>query len=97
MDASTIVKYIFIAPNCTTTIISLEPCPLNVEFHLFTLNCNISYLDLIKCLYFANQPFFIGEKIAKKRSEKMTNKIYQRKKKLPYIVNNITLNSRTTW
>ncbi len=43
-SASTAATYIFSAPNCTTTIISLEPCALNGEF-------SISYL---KYLYFAD-------------------------------------------
>jgi len=29
--------YIFTAPTCTTTIITFEPCPLNVEFQHFIL------------------------------------------------------------
>ncbi len=31
-NASTIVAYIFITPTCKTTIISLEPCALNINF-----------------------------------------------------------------
>jgi hypothetical protein len=30
--ASTVATYIFTAPTCTTTIISLTPCALNAEF-----------------------------------------------------------------
>jgi hypothetical protein len=32
MSASTAATYIFTAPTCTTTIITLEPCALNAEF-----------------------------------------------------------------
>ncbi len=54
-SASTAATYIFIAPNCTTTIIiSLEPCALNAEYEHFILSCNVSYWDLLKYLYFAN-------------------------------------------
>jgi hypothetical protein len=34
-SASTAATYIFTAPNCTTTIISLEPCALNAEYQHF--------------------------------------------------------------
>ncbi len=37
LTASTAATYIFTAPNCTTTIISLEPCALNAEYQHFTL------------------------------------------------------------
>jgi hypothetical protein len=37
LGASTAATYIFTAPNCTTTIISLEPCALNAEYQHFTL------------------------------------------------------------
>jgi hypothetical protein len=47
LSASTAATHILTAPNCTTTIISLEPCALNVEYQHF-----ISYSDLLKCLYF---------------------------------------------
>ncbi len=43
--SSTIAAYIFTAPTCKATIISLEPCALNVEF-------SISFPDLIKFPYF---------------------------------------------
>jgi hypothetical protein len=36
-SASTVATYIFTAPNCTTTIISLEPCALNAELQHFIL------------------------------------------------------------
>jgi len=32
LTASTAAAYIFTAPACTTTIISLQPCALNAEF-----------------------------------------------------------------
>ncbi len=35
LSASTTATYIFTAPTCTTTIISLEPCALNAEFPAF--------------------------------------------------------------
>ncbi len=35
--------YIFTAPNCTTTIISLEPCALNAEYQQFILR-SIKYM-----------------------------------------------------
>jgi hypothetical protein len=37
LSASTAATYIFTAPNCTSTIISLEPCALNAEFQHFIL------------------------------------------------------------
>jgi hypothetical protein len=52
LSSSTAATYIFTAPNCTTTIIGLEPCALNCwwvsAFHF------ISYWGLLKCLYFAD-------------------------------------------
>jgi len=39
--------FIFFAPTCTTTIITLEPCALNAEFQDFILGFN-------KLPYFAN-------------------------------------------
>jgi hypothetical protein len=42
--ASTAATYIFTAPTCTITIITLEPC---------ALKCWVSYWDLIKFHYFA--------------------------------------------
>jgi hypothetical protein len=42
---STAATYIFTAPTCTTTIITLEPCALNVEFqHLLPRFITISLL-----------------------------------------------------
>ncbi len=35
LSASTATTYIFIAPSCTTTIITLEPCALHAEFQHF--------------------------------------------------------------
>ncbi len=35
--ASTAATYIFTAPNCTTTVIGLEPCALNAEYQHFVL------------------------------------------------------------
>jgi hypothetical protein len=32
LSTSTAATYIFTAPTCTTTIITLEPCALNTEF-----------------------------------------------------------------
>jgi hypothetical protein len=40
LSASTASKYIFTAPTCTTTIITLEPCALNAEFQHFILRFN---------------------------------------------------------
>ncbi len=54
LSASTAATYIFTAPNCTSTIISLEPCTANAEYQRFILSCSISYWDLLKCLYFAD-------------------------------------------
>jgi hypothetical protein len=54
LRASAAATYIFTAPNCTTIIISLEPCALNAEYQDFVLSCSISYWDLLKCLDFAD-------------------------------------------
>jgi hypothetical protein len=35
LSASTAATYIFTAPSCTTTIITLEPCTLNAEYQHF--------------------------------------------------------------
>jgi len=35
INASTFATYIFIVPICKITIISFEPCALNVEFQHF--------------------------------------------------------------
>jgi hypothetical protein len=43
LSASTAAASIFTAPNCTTTIISLEPCALNAEFQHSILSWSISY------------------------------------------------------
>jgi predicted naringenin-chalcone synthase len=45
LSNSTADTYFFTAPNCTTTIISLELCALNAEFQHFIvrLNKNIFY------------------------------------------------------
>ncbi len=40
MSAFTAATYIFTAPTCTTTIIILKPCALNVEFQHFILRFN---------------------------------------------------------
>jgi hypothetical protein len=40
LSNSTADTYIFTAPNCTTTIISLELCALNAEFQHFILRFN---------------------------------------------------------
>jgi hypothetical protein len=37
LSATAAATYSFIAPNCTTTIISLEPCALNAEYDHFIL------------------------------------------------------------
>jgi hypothetical protein len=42
----TTATYIFTAPTCTTTIITLHPCALNAEFH--------TQKSLIKFPYFAD-------------------------------------------
>jgi hypothetical protein len=54
LNTSIVATYIFISLTCTTTIIILEPCALNVEFQHFIQSYNISYCDFIKRLYFAN-------------------------------------------
>jgi hypothetical protein len=38
--------YIFTAPTCTTTIVTLEPCALNAEFQHFLLRFNKNFLTL---------------------------------------------------
>jgi hypothetical protein len=43
VSASTAATYIFTAPNCTTTIINVEPCALNAEYQHFTLSWSLSY------------------------------------------------------
>jgi hypothetical protein len=40
LSASTAATYIFIAPACTTALITLEPCALNAEFRHFVLRFN---------------------------------------------------------
>jgi hypothetical protein len=40
LSTSAAATYIFSIPTCTTTIITLEPCALNVEFQHFILNFN---------------------------------------------------------
>jgi hypothetical protein len=40
LSVSTVATYIFTGPLCTTTIITLKPCALNVEFHHFILRFN---------------------------------------------------------
>ncbi len=48
LSASIAATYIFTAPTCTTTIISLKPCALDAEFQHFILRYNkISLL----CIY----------------------------------------------
>jgi hypothetical protein len=54
MSIPSAVPCMFTVPKCTTTKINLELCALNAEFQHFILSCNISYWDLIKCLYFAD-------------------------------------------
>jgi hypothetical protein len=44
MSASTAATYIFTAPTCTTTIVTLEPCALNAEFQHFILRFNKKFL-----------------------------------------------------
>jgi hypothetical protein len=48
LSASTAATYIFTAPKCTTTVISLEHRTLNAEFQHFILSCSILCWDLIK-------------------------------------------------
>ncbi len=40
LRASTAATYIFTAPNCTITIMSLKPCALNAKFQHFILRFN---------------------------------------------------------
>jgi hypothetical protein len=40
LSASTAATYVVTAPYCTTIIITLEPCALNVEFQHFILRFN---------------------------------------------------------
>ncbi len=40
LSASIAATYIFSAPSCTTTIITLEPCALNAKFQHFILRFN---------------------------------------------------------
>ncbi len=54
MSASTAATYVFTDPNFTTTIISLGPRALNVEFQHFRLSCSFLYWHLIQCFYFAD-------------------------------------------
>jgi hypothetical protein len=77
-SASTAATYIFTAPNCTTTIISLEPCGLNAEFQHFILSCSISYWDLIKCLYFADTTERQGPKTGWRQGYFIDNSIHIR-------------------
>jgi hypothetical protein len=44
LSASAATTYIFTAPNCTTTIISLDPCALNAEYQHFILRFIKMYL-----------------------------------------------------
>jgi len=46
LSASTAATYIFTAPTYTTTIITLELCPLNAEFQHFILRFNKVSLPL---------------------------------------------------
>ncbi len=46
MSTSIAVTYIFTAPTCTTTIITLEPCALNAEFQHFIPRFNKNFLPL---------------------------------------------------
>jgi hypothetical protein len=48
LSASTAATYIFTAPTCTTTIITLEPCALKCRVS------SMSYPGLIKFSYFVN-------------------------------------------
>jgi hypothetical protein len=43
-SASTVAAYIFIAPTCKATIISLEPCALNADFQYFIPRFNKIFL-----------------------------------------------------
>ncbi len=42
----TAATYIFTAPTCTTTIITLKPCSLNAEFQYFIARFNKNFLTL---------------------------------------------------
>ncbi len=50
-SASIVAAYIFTAPTCKATIISLESCALNADFQ------SISFPDLIKFPYFMDTPW----------------------------------------
>jgi hypothetical protein len=54
LSASTATTCIFPAPNCTITIISLEPRALNAKYQHFILSSSISCWDFKKCLYFVD-------------------------------------------
>jgi len=47
LSASTPATYIFTAPNCTTAIISLEPCALNAEYRHFILRFTKNVFTLL--------------------------------------------------
>ncbi len=44
LSAFTVATYVFTAPTCATTIITLEPCALNAEFQHFILRFNKIFL-----------------------------------------------------
>ncbi len=52
LSTSTSATYIFTAPNCTTTIIILEPCALNAEYEHFILR--FIKMSLL-CRYFVKE------------------------------------------
>jgi hypothetical protein len=48
LSASTTATYIFTAPNCTTTIITLEPCASSAEYQGFHTELQDFILRFIK-------------------------------------------------
>jgi hypothetical protein len=56
LSASTAAAYIFTAPNCITTIISLGPCALNAEFQHFILRHGYFTDNSIIGEFFSNKP-----------------------------------------
>jgi len=48
LSASTAATYIFTAPSCTTTTITLEPCALNAEFQHFIPRSYILYINSLR-------------------------------------------------
>jgi hypothetical protein len=55
--------YIFTDPNCTTTIVSLEPCALNAEYQHFILR----FIKMSFTLWIPLKEGKAGEKMPKDR------------------------------